>query len=560
MTSEARDTLRVMPGSAEMRDYPAWRQRHAQWRQRTRLRGPHLHHPLFTVAVDCSAGDVRALSSTVESLLAQRYRNVEITLCGVPSGADSAGLPELDQWTVAGHEFRGLLWEPDAVATHALSSAAAGACAPASRGDFVMCLPAGATLDADCFDEVCHALHAADLDADPGLVLIDHDSEAADGGALEPHLLWNWGLDQLQACDLIGPSFMVSRACVEARGGAPCPSVRAWMLNLMRSGREPEIVHVAAPVVHVRASGVAASAANRRHAAGDVGSPATVSPGGEGQSRTGVSVIIPTRNRADLLRECLAGLSEPNRDMEVVVVDNGSDEPDAIALLQDLEGREGFTVVRSPGAFNFSQLVNEGVASSRHPAIMLLNNDVRVGEWGRVAHLVDYLWLAGVGVVGTTLHYPDGSVQHAGMAFSQPRAAHHVMRGAVPGSEGYALAHAHPRSVQAVTGALMLIRREVFDSLGGFDACNLPVEWNDVDFCLRARHAGWRVVCVPSEGIVHDESASRRSHAAEEVLRMRRSAEDRMMTIWSALGVRVPFACSNVTVEDVDRPLLREPA
>jgi GT2 family glycosyltransferase len=512
---------------------------------------------MFSVVVDASSADGAAVTATIESLLAQAYRNVEVTICGVPR--DPAIDSERESWKCRGYALRGLVWEPEAIAVHALSWAHPGSRSPAVRGDYVMCLPAGTTLDADCFLEICHAIDSCDLDVDPQLVLIDHDRTAADGGDPVPHLLWEWGIDQLLVSDLIGPSFLASRDLVEQRGGVPCASVREWMLSLMGKGPEPVVVHVPAPLVHVRTHPPTALQSVESGVATGVGlnaSSAAQPP--DPRVQAGVSVIIPTRNRADLLRECVGCLGRPGTSMELIIVDNGSDDPDALALLCELESHGGATVLRYPGPFNFSLLCNAGAAVARHETLLLLNNDVRIGDWTRIAHLIEYLWRDGVGVVGTTLHYPDGSVQHAGVVVRNYGAASHVMHGARVGSEGYALAHMHPRSMLAVTGALILVRREVFAALHGLDE-SLPVEWNDIDFCLRARHAGWRVVCVPSEGIIHDESASRSVVESEALLQMRRSACDHMMRTWHGLQLRDPFSRACVVVEGVDRPLLREP-
>ena len=548
------------PAAAEMSQYAAWRTRHRQWRARSRPDVPLGGNPLLSVVIDCAAGDSDALAITVESLLAQTFRNVEVTLCGVPRDTMAATHSELDRWTTLGFGLRGLVWEPGRVAAHALSAAHPSACAPLTRGDFVMCVPSGTTFDEDCFAEVCHTLDASELAADPSLILIDHDRVPADGGAAVPHLLWHWGIDQLLDEDLIGASFAASRDCIAQRGGPPCAGLREWILALMSGGAEPDFLHVASPVVHLPSS-ASATAEGRALAASrvEVDIRTRTRTRIDARAREGVSVIIPTRNHASLLRECVGCLAEPDRPLEIIVVDNGSDNPDALALLRELAEQGSARVLRSPGPFNFSLLVNLGLAESRHPTIMLLNTDVRIGQWGRAAHLVDYVWRDGVGVVGTTLHYPDGRVQHAGVVLRDFQVAHHVMRGAAPGSAGYRLAHAQPRSLQAVTGALMVVRREVVDAIGGFDQDNLPVEWNDIEFCTRARRAGWRVVCVPSSGIVHEECATRGHDATAAVLQMRRDAAWHMMGVWGQRCVSAPFARASLMTEDVDRPLLREP-
>ncbi len=214
-----------------------------------------------------------------------------------------------------------------------------------------------------------------------------------------------------------------------------------------------------------------------------------------------VSVVIATRDRAELLERCVRSLRgcTDYPAVEVVLVDNGSTEPAALALLDRL-ARDGCRVLRRPGPFNWSALNNDGVADATSGIVVLMNNDVQCVEPGWLRAMVGACLLPGAGAVGALLRYGDGTVQHAGVVLGPgPQAAH--------------LRCDDPRlppvgEVPAVTGACMAVRRTVFERMGGLDAA-LPVTWNDLDFCLRLRRAGLRVLLARDAVLLHDELGSR---------------------------------------------------
>lgn len=212
-----------------------------------------------------------------------------------------------------------------------------------------------------------------------------------------------------------------------------------------------------------------------------------------------VSVVVATRDRAELLDRCVGSLRARTDypAIEVVLVDNGSTEPSALALLDRLE-RDGCRVLRRPGPFNWSALNNDGVAAATGEVVVLMNNDVQCVEPGWLRAMVRACLLPGVGAVGALLRYRDGTVQHAGVVLG-------------PGPQAVHLRCDDPRlpaKVPAVTGACMALRRTVFDRMGGLDA-SLPVTWNDLDLCLRLRGAGLRVLLARDAVLLHDELGSR---------------------------------------------------
>jgi GT2 family glycosyltransferase len=229
-----------------------------------------------------------------------------------------------------------------------------------------------------------------------------------------------------------------------------------------------------------------------------------------------VSIVIPTRDRADLLDRCLGTLfgltTHPNFD--VCVVDNSSREAATFEVLQRFERArpQRFRVVRRDIPFNFPALVNAGVAETDGALVVLLNNDTEVLDGSWLDEMAGYAQRPDIGAVGCVLLYPDGTVQHGGVTLIAGAVASnsHVGQPATaPGYFGRLLAQSN---YAAVTAACMMVRREVFVEAGGFDE-GLPVAYNDVDFCLRLLAGGYRNVCLGQVRLVHHESLSRASDA-----------------------------------------------
>lgn len=233
-----------------------------------------------------------------------------------------------------------------------------------------------------------------------------------------------------------------------------------------------------------------------------------------------VSIIIPTRDRSDFLRACLQGLLEETdySRFEIIVVDNGSIQPDMLALLEELSRHSIVTVLRQEGAFNWAWLNNQAAACSQGDLLLLLNDDVRILHPGWLEEMVRQSLRPGVGVVGARLLYPDGTLQHAGVMLSRDGATH-LLRGAKAGDTGYLNALICQRDLSAVTGACLMIRREVFDQVGGIDE-SFAVSCNDIDLCLRVRAAGWRIVWTPYATLTHVDGGTRgRDATPQQILK-----------------------------------------
>ena len=261
-----------------------------------------------------------------------------------------------------------------------------------------------------------------------------------------------------------------------------------------------------------------------------------------------VSVIVPTRDRADLLHRCADGVLHRTAypAIELLVVDNDSAEPATHATLQSLAEDTRVRVLRHPGPFNYAALNNRAVREARGEVVVLLNNDTDVQVSGWLRELVGHALRPEVGAVGAMLRYADRSVQHAGIVLAPGAHAAHMLRTAAPDDTGYLGRAALARNFLAVTAACLAMRRAVYLEAGGMDAENLPIAFNDVDLCLRLRELGYRVVWTPHADLLHLESQSRgrptstdaRAREQGEVAFLRRS--------WRHLFDRDPYLNANL--------------
>lgn len=229
-----------------------------------------------------------------------------------------------------------------------------------------------------------------------------------------------------------------------------------------------------------------------------------------------VSVIIPTRNGEALLRTCVEGLRRTAYpEIELLIVDNGSDEPATLRLLDDLRD-EGARVCKVPGPFNFSTLNNAAARHARGDLLCFLNNDIEILDPDWLSILVLQAIRPEIGAVGCRLLYPDGSVQHAGVVTGVGGGAAHAHRFQRTDEAGYFLRDRLPQRVSAVTAACLVVAKDKFLAVGGFNEEDFAVAFNDVDLCLKLNSRGWQSFYEPRATLVHHESKSRGSDRAKE--------------------------------------------
>ena len=225
-----------------------------------------------------------------------------------------------------------------------------------------------------------------------------------------------------------------------------------------------------------------------------------------------VAIVIPSRDRPDLLGACLKSLFEQTRykNFKVTVVDNESADPRAHALLKRYAAEEErFAAVPSPGPFNFSALCNLGAEKTPGDFLLFLNNDTEIQTPDWIERLLFFATQADVGAVGAKLLFPSRKTQHVGVVLGMGGVAGHFGAGLDERAPGWMQRNLAPHEVSSVTGACLMVERRKFNAVGGFDSVNLPVELNDVDMCLRLAERGWRTIANTRVELIHRQSASR---------------------------------------------------
>ena len=397
-----------------------------------------------------------------------------------------------------------------------------------------------------------HALRrfAAALAARPGarLLYADEDRITASGRRHSPQFKPAWNPDLFYAdphyshCWLMAADLHQQACRLLGEKGQP-PALQSLLLEATALCLPEQIVHLPEVLYHRlerpgELRGDARSAAMVAAHLGGRGETVEVRARAGGGHRLQwalpslpplVSVIIPTRDRADLLQRCLESLERHapgNPPCELVLIDNGSTQPEALALLARLEARPHLQVLRRPGPFNYAALNNGAVRMARGEVLAFLNNDVEALHDGWLAPLVAHALRPPIGAVGARLLFDDGSVQHGGVILGIGGVAGHAHKYLAAEAPGYQLRLQLSQNVSAVTAAALVVRRDRFEALGGFDQHQLAVNYNDVDFCLRLLQAGYRNLYCPDSVLLHHESKSRGAPTRpEDVERWQRERE-----------------------------------
>ena len=266
-----------------------------------------------------------------------------------------------------------------------------------------------------------------------------------------------------------------------------------------------------------------------------------------------VSIVIPTRNGEAILRQCLDSLRPTTYgNFEIIVVDNGSDDPATINLLNSREVEGQIRVLRDDRPFNFSALNNRAVQEeARGDYVLLLNNDIEVINPDWLSEMVGCAAEEGVGCVGARLWYPDGRLQHAGIILVCGVAGH-AHKYLPRGQHGYMGRAVLSQDMIGVTAACLLVKRSVYLEVGGLDE-GLAVAFNDVDFCLRVHQAGYRNHFTPYAQLIHHESVTRGYEDTPEKQQRFRLEIEKMQARWPALLAHAdPYYNPNLTASAED--------
>ncbi len=527
--------------------YPGWAREHDEWLsglQAETLQSiqpvlASMSEPLFTLCVPAAAAEPGCGAATMlQALRQQPFAKWEAYIAN-----------PLAQLTEGDGRFNVLppgLTEVEQCA-RALDDAG---------GRYFMVIPPGVALNR-------HALWllAATVAGSGGPALVYTDSDRIDpaGSRLGPKLRTGWDPDLHLGGDAVGAVYAVrSRlarqvdafqgqtnlgaalhgvvsdvaACSPASAICHVPAV-LWHQTGPSDGTAPSDAEALRNAVgrHLSARGLAASVA-----------PSPLLPGGSRlswrlASPPRVSIIVPVRDRPDLLARCADGVLHRTdyAPFELLIVDNGSVEPQTHRLLDELRRDARVRVLEFSAEFNFSAINNYAVSQAAGDVVVFLNNDTDVIEPGWLTELVSHAMRPEIGAAGAKLLYADGRVQHCGVALGPDGVLGHQYRFAGRYEPGPLGELALCRTVLAVTAACMAMRRSVFHEAGGFDEDRFRVAFNDVDLCLRLGDLGYRIVCTPFAELFHLESTTRGQDDTAEKQRVAAVEFRHFRQLWDAL-------------------------
>jgi GT2 family glycosyltransferase len=447
------------------------------------------------------------------------------------------------------------------------------------KGEWVALLDQDDLLAPQALYEVVQALQAK---PDAGLVYTDEDKLDTEGERYDPHFKPDWNPDLLLAQNYISHLGVYRSDLVRAVGGFregyEGSQDHDLVLRVTARLQPEQIIHVPRVLYHWRAGeGSTALSSNLKDYTTPAGLAAVKeylvehAPGAdviEGaypntyrviwplpEDKPLVSLLVPTRDRVEILRPCvdatLAHTDYPN--FELLILDNQSSCEETLAYMQAVSKRDQrVRVLRWDKPFNYSAINNFGVAHAKGEIIGLVNNDIEPINDDWLTEMVRQVVRPQIGCVGTKLYYPNDTIQHAGVILGLGGVAGHSHKYFHRSAPGYFYRLHLAHNLSAVTAACLLVRKAVFEEVGGLNEEHLTVAFNDVDLCIKIREAGYRNLWTPYAELYHHESVSRgqddnpkkRARATAEVEYMRRT--------WSEVLDNDPAYNPNLTLAHED--------
>lgn len=531
-----------LPGhlTGSRREYQHW----LRWHERV---GPTIEpvhgDPLISVVIPVYRPKLDLLRHAIDSLRAQNYPRWEAILCD-----DGSSQPLVTQYlqSVSGleprirctvHEYnRGI-------------STATNTCIGHSRGDYVAFLDQDDAITPHALGEVVRALRGEPTD----FLYTDEDRIDEYGCRIDPFFKPDWSPDLITSFMYVAHLSVYRRGFLDKVGWcrSEYDGAQDWELCLRATAQTDRIQHVPEVLYHWRTGGNSAGTAFNRlchergrraiaEAIARRGEHATVADGPgpctfhvryQHDKTPLVSILIPTRDNLGLLRRCLRSIKRRTlyKPYEIVIIDNGSRD---LATRQFLR-RSGHRVLHVDEPFNHSRLNNVAARHAMGELLLLLNDDVEIisPEW--LTALVEQALRPSVGAVGAFLKHLDGRLQHAGVVVGLGPIATPLHVGITRDGidRGMVLLM---RNVSAVSGACLMVRKDLYLEHGGLDEGELPTSFNDVDLCLRLRRAGYQIIYTPLAMLWHAEGATRK-------LSNERRFIDRMHDRWGHVLARDPF-------------------
>lgn len=474
--------------------------------------------PVFNPAPD-------VLRDTIESVLEQTYPYWE--LCLADGGSSKMGVAE----TLDRYRERDQRIKVKHLSTNLGISGNSNAALGMASGDYVALLDHDDLLAPDMLFEVAQLVNQH---PDAEIIYFDEDKISSDGRTrLDPFFKPSaWSPDLLLSTNYLMHS-VISHSLVDEGGGfrSEMDGAQDWDLSLRLTRKKRHIYHIpkvfyhwrqvpgsAAREAHAKSWAFAAQARcieDHLHALGAVDAPVDFPDLGRvhiswHHSHSKVSIIIPNKDKAELLSACIGSILEKtqHKNYEVLVIDTGSEEQATLDYYEQITQDPRVSLHLYPHRFNYQRVNNFGARLASGEFFLFLNNDTEVLNPAWLDELSGWADRPGVGVVGTKLLYPGGNIQHAGIVMGVEGHGSHIFEKLPEHHYGPFGSPDWYRDYKAVMGACMMVPRLVFQELGGFDEA-YQIGYGDIDICLRAGEAGYRVVYTPFAELMHHEGGTR---------------------------------------------------
>ncbi len=528
------------------------------------------YKPLISVVMPTFNSPEKWLRLAIDSVRKQLYTNWE--LCIADDASSKSHVREiLQEYQANDSRIKIVLRKHNGHIAAASNSAIETA-----TGEFV------ALLDHD--DELSeHALYmvAAELNADRDADLIYSDEDKIDdkGRRYDPYFKPDWNAELFLCQNFFSHLGVYRSAIVKEIGGfrEGYEGSQDWDLAMRISERIPftHIRHIPHILYHWRAiPGSAARAVEEKNYVKDaqlktlqshfdrIGLNVTILPAGSDYwrvkyplpTRPLVTLIIPTRDGFELLQRCVESIYHKTTyaNFELIIVDNQSKDPATLNYLARLDRERGVKILHYDAPFNFSAINNLAVQHARGQILGLINNDLEVIAPDWLEEMVSYAIQPEIGAVGALLYYPNNRIQHAGVILGlngNPGVAGHRYHNQPRGYPGQVSRALLCQNLSAVTAACLLVRRQVYDEVGGLDETHLAIAFNDVDFCLRIVEKGFRNLWTPYAELYHYESASRGYEDTSEKQQRFEKECDYMRRRWGDLLANDPAYNPNLALD-----------
>ncbi len=506
--------------------------------------------PLISILVPVYNTPEEFLKQMIQSVRKQTYPNWELCIANAdPTNQEVADILK----TASGKDRRIRVTDvPENKGIAQNTNAALGI----ASGDYIGLLDHDDLLTPDALYEVVRVLNEEER---PQVIYSDEDKVTTDlSEHFQPFMKPDFNLDLLRANNYICHFFVAEKDLAEQVGGfcGEYNGAQDYDLILRCTERAEKIAHIPRILYHwrVHKASTADNPASKMYAfdagkraieehlkrCGEKGIVSHTKDLGfyrvqyQVQEKPLVSIIIPNKDHADMLDRCLKSIEKSSyQNYEIIIVENNSEKEETFDYYKQLKS-ERIKVVYWEGTFNYSAINNFGVRAAKGDFLILLNNDVEIITENWIEEMLSNCQRKDVGIVGAKLYYPDDTVQHAGIIIGIGGVAGNIFTGLPRRFTGYFHKASIQQDLSAVTAACMMVKRSVYEEAGGLEE-KLQVAFNDVDFCLRVRKAGYLVVFDPYVELYHYESKTRGSENTKEKVRRFQSEIEYMRSHWLEL-------------------------